>query len=190
MAKIQTLSRFPSELVIDGIAIKIEICRLTCAEFDAFAAQYERFGYSEGPTPATPLTAEEQRQIEDEARRWVKNTLEANLFVVAGEMTHDGRDVAELGGGALLDIYGGRRDVVPQALGLIYLENRGGEKKKVILRSRLVSALGSLPEHRTETAGSAPDSTAEPAGAKASADPVAATAPASDASSGETAPLS
>jgi hypothetical protein len=183
-AKLIVRKFFATELVIDDVVLKARVHRMTNREFDQFAKEFAQYGAPRGsagePPPEAALREEQQRE-------WIRRTLAAYLVIEPGELQDDGgRDIPAA---ELLDVYGGRTDVVPQALGLIFAENHVSEAKKKRFRSQLVSSLGSDVESHSAAPGDAPALTAESATPKASADPVAATDTASDGSSGTTVPI-
>lgn len=153
-AKHVTQSFFPTELVIDGARVAVRVKRLTNTQYDTFAREFAAW---DDPRGSQELSAEEQRTREDDGAAWVRQSLDDYLQIVEGEWEHDGEPV--LRGGQLLDIYGGRIDVVPQAMALVLLENRVSEAQKKTYRSVLASRLGSETALPTTDTGSAPVST-------------------------------
>jgi hypothetical protein len=119
------------------------------------------------------VTAEEKAAFEEERRVWIKATLSQDLTIGAGQITYEGRDVTN--GGDLLDLYGGRADVVPLAIALIWTENHVSEAKKKRFRSHLASSLGSLAAPPETAPGDGPASTVASADPKDSADHAPAT---------------
>src|SRR5262245_24118736 len=116
--KIRTQSTFKSTLTIDGNLIDVRVKRMNNIEFDAFADGFARTGEPRGPEE----TADDRRARERASADWMREALNENLTIVPGQIEHDGREITK--GGDLLDIYGGRLDVVPQALALVFGENR------------------------------------------------------------------
>lgn len=182
--KIRLLKAFPSVLVIDDAQIDVRVKRLTNKEFDEYATQFAAYGDAR-PTE-TPRTPVQTAELEEANRVWVRDVLDRYVEILPGQLDDAGHDVTR--SGELLDLFGGRLDVVPQALALILLENRVSPKKKETLRSGLVSMLGLLADP-SAAPGNAPAPTVDAAEPPRSADLVAATAPSSDASSGTTDPL-
>ncbi|HWK09905.1 MAG TPA: hypothetical protein VNR64_07635 [Vicinamibacterales bacterium] len=180
--KIRTQSTFKSTLLIDDVAIDVRVKRMTNTEFDAFADGFAKWSDPRGPEE----TPEARAQREQESAVWMREALDAYLSIIPGEIEHDAREITK--GGELLDIYGGRMDVVPQAIALIYGENRVSEKKKETYRSRLASRFGSTNEPPPTGNGDRADLTAAAADVPASIGDAGATAPPSAASSGTTDP--
>jgi hypothetical protein len=181
--KIRTQSTFKSTLTIDDVLIDVRIKRMNNAEFDAFAEGFAKAAEPRGPEESPDARRARERESAD----WMREALNENLTIVAGQIEHDGREITR--GGNLLDIYGGRLDVVPQALALVFGENRVSEKKKETYRSLLVSQFGSIEEPPTPAAdGTGAVSTAARVDAKGSTEAGAATAGQNDASSGTTDP--
>lgn len=180
--KIRTESTFPTTLEIDGVAIDVRVKRMTNTEFDAFSAGLDRWSQPRG----TDESPEAHQAREAASATWMREALDAYLTIVPGEYEHCGREITQ--GGELVDIYAGRLDVVPQAIALVFTENRLSEAKKKASRLALASQLG-LPSAPPPTApGDAPAPIAagvEPSGSA----PIAAVANAPhDGSSGTTAP--
>lgn len=178
--KIRTYSTFPSTLLIDGIELDVLVKRMTNTEFDAFADDFARWSDPRGPEESP----EARRERETEAASWMRAALDDYLQIVSGQLEHDGASVTK--GGQLLDIYGGRLDVAPQALSVVYMENRVGEAQKKTYRSALASRLGLLSALQPAAPGNALDSTVGNAEAPDSAPRAGATAPSRSMSSGMT----
>jgi hypothetical protein len=184
-AKLIVKKFFSTELVIDDVALKVRVPRMTNREFDAFAKEFAEYGTPRGPAESEPLDQAALR--EERQREWIRRTLGSYLVIEPGELQDEsGRDVPAP---ELLDLYGGRTDVVPQALGLIFAENHVSEAKKKTFRLLLVSSLGSVAESRLAALGGAPEPTVESVAPPSSVPPVAATDEPSDASSGTTAAI-
>jgi hypothetical protein len=128
---------------------------------------------ADGPRGSSPATAEQQAAFEEERRVWIKATLSQDLTIGAGQIAYEGRDITN--GGDLLDLYGGRADVVPMAIALIWMENHLSDAKKKRFRSQLASSLGSLGALPETAPGDAPASTVASADPKDSADHAPAT---------------
>jgi hypothetical protein len=174
VAKLNLKSQYDSSLVIDGASIDVHVRRMSNKEFDRFAAEFARYK-EDGPPrgSSSPATPEQQEAFEEERRLWMKARLSQDLTIGAGQIAYDGRDITN--GGELLDLYGGRADVVPMAIALIWMENHLSEAKKKRFRSQLASSLGSLGAPPETAPGDAPASTVASADPKASADPAPAT---------------
>jgi hypothetical protein len=166
-AKLNLKSQYDSSLVIDDASIDVHVRRMTNKEFDRFAAEFARY-QADGPRGSSPVTAEEKAAFEEERRVWIKATLSQDLTIGAGQIAYEGRDITN--GGDLLDLYGGRPDVVPLAIALIWMENHVSEAKKKRFRSHLVSSLGSLAAPPETAPGDAPASTVASADPKDCAD--------------------
>lgn len=192
-------SFFPSVLVIDDKSYNVRVKRLTNRECDEYSTQFATYGDAR-PTD-TSQTPAQKAELEEANRVWVRDVLTAYMKILpgqglkaralGGDWSSDdddsGHDVTR--GGELLDLFGGRLDVVPQALALLLLENRVPQKKKETLRSGLVSMLGLLANPSAEP-GNSPAPTVAGAEPPIFVDPVAATAPLSDESSGTMDPSS
>lgn len=181
-AKLQTFSRFPITVYVDGVELAGSVKRLTLAELDAFMREMETPRGSETETPT-------ERAAHNEASRsFSRASLEAYFTLQDGEYTHDGASVT--GGGQFYDLFCTRKDdeVIPQILAAILLENRLSDEQKKSYRQLFASRYGSTTEPRPTTPGDAPDSTADSAAPSASVDHAAATASLANASSGMTTP--
>jgi hypothetical protein len=180
--KIRTQSTFKSTLTIDDVAVNVRVVRMTNDQYDAFSEGYDRWTAPRGPEE----TPDERRARERASAQWLREALDTYLQIVPGEMEHDGREITK--GGDLLDIYGGREDVIPVALVTVLLENRMSEAQKKTSRLLLASAFGSTNAPLPAAAGDAAASTVGNADANASTSAAAVTALPSDASSGTTDP--
>lgn len=176
--KIRLQKTFKSVLVIDEAQIDVCVKRMTNREFDDFAVVFMALNKTDDP----PLSKEAKALAEQETRQWIRDALDAYLTIAPGQIDDAGSDITK--GGDLLDLFGGRLDIVPQALGLIYGENRVSEKKKEAYRLGLGLSLGLLEATASAATGSAPATTADAAEPTSSAPDEAATDSASDASSG------
>jgi hypothetical protein len=172
VAKLNLKSQYDSSLVIDGASIDVHVRRMNNKEFDRFAADFSRY-QADGPRGSSPATAEQQAAFEEERRVWIKATLSQDLTIGAGQIAYENRDITN--GGDLLDLYGGRADVVPMAIALIWMENHLSDAKKKRFRSQLASSLGSLGALPETAPGDAPASTVASADPKDSADHAPAT---------------
>ena len=186
--KIRTQSTFPTTLSIEGVEIAVRVKRMTNVEFDAFQSGMDRYGDPRGPQrPDETLEARQARVMEADA--WIRQVLDAYLAIVPGELEHDGREITR--GDDLLDIYGGRVDVLGQALMIVGAENRLTVEQKKTYKSELASFLGFASEPPPAAPGDAPKPIAAAAVPSSSAPAAAATASASPgASSGTTDPSS
>lgn len=181
--KLKTFANFPTYLRIDGARIDVQIKRQTNLEATAWAASLQRWSDTPGPDGETPeqrLTREQATEAE------LRVALDHYLTILPGQMQHEGQPVTRAS--QLLDIYGGRFDVVPQAIALITAENRLTDAEKKTYRSVLDSSLGLPSEPESTANGSAPATTAANAAAPASARHAAATAVDGVMSSGTTGP--
>ncbi len=187
-AKIRTQSTFSTTLTIDEIEIAVRVKRMTNTEFDAYEQGLARWGTPRGPEESDE--AHQARVATGDA--WVRSALNEYLQIMPDELAHDGREITK--GGDLLDIYGGRLDVVPQALAVVAIENRLRESQKKTSRSLLASRLGFTSEPLETGTGDGPpaptETTAADAGPSSSVRAAAVTAPDNEPSSGMTAPLS
>lgn len=168
--KLKTKSTFDSVLTIDGAELAVEVRRMTNDDFDAYMKGFALWSDPRGPEQ-TPEEAEQRRGT---IQAWIREALHENLQIVEGEYEHNGKAVTD--GAQLMDIFGPREDVIPQALTLIACENRIAEAQKKSSRSLLASAFGSLSAPLRVGTGSAPASTAAAAAPTDSAPSAAATA--------------
>ncbi len=182
MPKIRTQSMFPTTLTIDDAGVEVRVKRMTNAEYDSFAEGLDRWGAPRG----VDESAEARRARESQAAAWMREVLDAYLLIVPGEMEHEGREITK--GGELVDIYGGRQDVMLRALTLVMLENRLSEAEKKTspqLRALRHGSPSVLPQMDT---GAAPGSIVDAAEPRASAPVAAVMEPSSAGSSGTTDP--
>ncbi len=182
--KIRTQSTFPTTLMIDGQQIAVRVKRMTNTEYDAYIAGLDRLSVPRGPEE----TPEARRVREAECDAWLRQALDDYLSIVPGEMEHDGREVTK--GGELPTIYGGRTDVVPQALALVAMENHLTDAEKKSSRLRLASLAGSASGLPATDTGAGPAPTAAVAAPPDSAPAAAVMGDAGAKSSGMTAPSS
>jgi hypothetical protein len=187
MSKISLTDYFPTVLLIDEARIDVRVRRLSNREFDCYARELDEHGVRRGVTDDATAEARAARDVrEEQDRAWIRQALAANLTILPGQILHNNQELVDAG--ALLDLYGGRLDVVPQALSLIWGENHLSEAKKKDFRQLLDSTLGCIPTPPTVALGSAPARAATDAAPRACAEPEAATdVPLSD-SSGTTDP--
>ena len=182
--KIRTQAKFPAVLHIDGEQIDVRVKRMTNAEYTVFASAFARFGDDAvGPV-------DESAEVRDArnvaAADWARDVLNAHLEILAGQVEHEGREITQ--GGELVEIFGGRDDVIPQALLIVAAENRLSETQKKTYRSQLASRIGLLSGPPPGAPGSEPALAAAPVAPPASVANVDATGLDSGASSGTTAP--
>lgn len=155
--KLKLLKSFPSVLVIDEQKIDVRVKRLTNREFDEFSLMFARFGEDKPDDPT--ITAAAKAEAEEANRVWMRAALDGYMTIAPGQIDNAGEDVTK--GGDLVDLFGGRMDVAPQALALILFENKVPEKKKESLRLLLASSLGLVQAAASAATGSAPAPTAE-----------------------------
>lgn len=154
--KISIHSYFPTVLVIDGEQLDVRVRRMGNREFDRFAKQFAEHSAPRGVVEDETAEAKDAREEAD--REWMREALRTNLTILPGQIEKDGAELADAGD--LLDLYGGRIDVVPQALGLVWGENHLSAAQKKTFRSVLGSNLGFTAPPPTAAAGSAPAPTA------------------------------
>lgn len=183
MPKIQTQSTFKTTLTIDDVEIDVRVKRMTNIEYDAFQEGFARWSTPRG----TEETPDAYQAREAASGVWMREALDTYLSIVPGELEHDGREITK--GGDLLDIFGGRVDVVPQAFVTVMVENRMTEAQKKTSRLALASRLGLSNELPQKDIGDGPAPTAASAEPSVSAPAEAATESPSDGLSGTTDPL-
>lgn len=181
MSKLSLQPFYPSTLVIDGVEIAVQVKRLSNRAYDKFASEFATYQSTVG---TATRTKEEQEKFELEQDAWMRATLRDMVTIVAGELDVAGRAVTDAS--ELLDLYGGRTDVAPQGIALIFAENHVSASKKRAFMSGLVSALGSLRELPETAPGGALEPTAASAEPSGSAPVEAATVESSGESSGMT----
>ena len=181
--KLTTKNYFPAVLTIDGVEINVRITRMSNAVYDEFKMGFDRWGNPRGSAPATPEAAAAEN---DATRAWLGDALHRFLTIESGQLEHDNQDITD--GARLLEIYGGRSDVVPQALALINGENVVKESEKKSFRLRLASLLGSESALQPMDSGPALDSIATPVGERVSVSAAAAMVSPSEPWSGTTVP--
>jgi hypothetical protein len=182
--KLRIASTFPAVLYIDGAALDVRVKRMTNAEFDDFELGYDKWSSATaGPEPET-VAQRIARQRGAEA--WLRETLAANLTIADGQLVKDDQPVTD--GAELLSLFGARRDVVPSALTVIYMENRLSEEEKKTYRSALASLITSLTAPLEAASGTAPAPTAASAAPPHSASAAAVMDGAGAPSSGTTDP--
>lgn len=181
--KLQTFSRFPVTVHVDGVELAGSVKRLTLAELDAFMREMAAPRGTDGADSVADRAAHNEA-----SRTFSRGSLEAYFTLDAGEYTHDGDAVTS--GGQFYDLFCTRQDddVIPQILAAILLENRLSDEQKKSYRQLFASRYGSPTEPLPTTPGSAPDSTADSAAPSASVDHAAATGTFAHASSGMTTP--
>lgn len=181
--KLRTSATFPSCILIDGARIDVRIKRLTNLEFVEFQENYTR--WAEAPRGAASETSEAAAERNRGADAWMRDVLRRFVTLPAGQLEHDGRGVSDAS--ELVDIFGGRFDVVPQLIALIFAENRLSAAEKKTFRSALDSQLGSTPHAASPTTrGDAPGPIVDAVAPKASVSHEAATADGVDTWSGTT----
>lgn len=180
MPKLQTFSRFPVTIHVDGVALSGSVKRLTLDELDTYLLT---FNAQRGEAPETDA---DEKQRERERRVWVREALEAYVTLDPGEYEHDGRDVTS--GGQLFDLFYQREDddVIAQALSAILCENRLSESQKKSYRQLFASRFGLTSERPTTTPGDAPAPAASSVEPSASVDSGGVTAPPVSVPSGTT----
>lgn len=156
--KLKLQRTFPSVLVIDEARIDVRVKRMTNREFDDFALMFAKLGEQK---PGDPAPVGDKADADEATRAWMRDALDAYLSILPGQIDDGGADITQAG--ALVDLYGGRIDVVPQALALIYGENRVSEKKKDSYRWGLAFSLGLVEAATSDATGSAPAPTADAA---------------------------
>jgi hypothetical protein len=177
VSKLSLKSYWPSTLLIDDQEIAVRVRRLRNTEFDAFATEFETFqSQQRGSADASPLDADAKAKRAAEQDAWLRKALREYVVIEDGELSVDDRPVTDAS--ELVDLYGGRADVAPQAVALIWAENHVPAAKKKAFTSLLVSALTSLVR-LPEAPGDAPAPTAVSAdpSASAEAEPVTANPP-------------
>jgi len=181
--KLTTKNYFPAVLTIDGVEIDVRITRMSNVVYDEFAIGLARWGNPRGSAPATSEAAAAENEA---TRAWLEDALHRFLTIESGQLEHDNQDVTD--GARLLEIYGGRSAVVPQALALINGENVVKESEKKTYKSRLVSLLGFASALPPMDSGPGPDSIAAPVSESVSVGAAAAMVSPSEPWSGTTAP--
>lgn len=154
--KLELRSTFPTVLKIDGVEIDVRVKRMTNIEFDGFWAEFSKYGQPRGPEEDAAARAQREAQ----SAQWVREVLDEFLTILPGQIVFDGREVVK--GGELCALYGGRHDVIPQALSVLSLENTLSESEKKTYRSRLDSRIGSETASVPAASGPAPAAIAPP----------------------------
>lgn len=186
-AKLRISGSFPSELVIDGVRLDLRIKRMTNREYVEFAECYSRFG--EAPRGSEPEPSEARARRNADAEVWVRDVLTRFVTLPPGQIEYEGRNVVDAA--ELIDIFGGRPEVMIQLLALVASENRLSEDAKKNFRSLLNSQYGSPQIDVSQIAiGGGPAQTVDAVAPSSSASDADAMASPGDALSGTTAALS
>jgi hypothetical protein len=148
-------------------------------QYDAFAFGFSRWTDPRGSAPVTPEARAASLAADHE---WMSDTLSRYLAIEPGQIEYADQDVTD--GAQLLKMYGGRADVISQALLCIQCENTVRESQKKTYRSALDSFVGFGNVPPTADSGTAPEPAALTASVNSSASAAAATVPSAAPSSG------
>lgn len=184
--KIRTSNYFTSAIAIDGVSIDLRIKRLNVRECDAVQTGLDRLTAGARGSDVETEDVREARAAEADA--WIRGVLRDYVLIMPGQIEHEGREVTDAS--EMVDIYGGRLDIVPQLVALVLGENRLSESEKKTFRLAFASAPGSATELPLTAPGGAPVPIAAAAEPRASVLAAAVTAVRSAASSGTTGPSS
>lgn len=131
---------YPVTIEVDGDPIVVHIARMSTVAIDAVERQMRRLGFdiaSMAPVAADP-------SAQDEVAAFLTQVIVDNVSLPAQQIAIEAEDgtVTEVRTGAqLVAQYGGRDDVVPLMLALIWGENRLAEAQKAQYRAAATAAI-------------------------------------------------
>ena len=130
---LRLVSKFPTEIVIDGEVIPFTVKRLTPQEAVVFSSTFDRMGRA--ATTIVVPTAEQEQETEMAARQFVIDAMTDYVTVAPGCLYDD--DVEITAGADVVKMFGLRHEVFVEFLTIIAMENRLSAEQKVAWRTRM-----------------------------------------------------
>ena len=125
---------------IDGATIKLLVRRIPMHELSLIEQEMQALGFSlDGQFRAGTAPDDQAR-----AEQWLAKVISENVKLPPGELEvedDEGGITSVLTGAELLTLFGGRSDILPQLVGIVYGENKIPEAKKQEFRAELQAHL-------------------------------------------------